>query len=112
MISRSNWANESNTLSTNRPIDVALLNCRVTLTNDTALAQTMRPSTWSSAQRTRLPIFSAGRSAAGAAGVFGGVLLAAHDLSPGWGFVAARAARRCAPRQGQDSYLNRGGTSS
>jgi hypothetical protein len=35
MISRSNWAKESSTLSTSRPIDVAVLNCWVTDTNET-----------------------------------------------------------------------------
>ena len=35
MISRSNWANESRILSVNRPIDVVVLNCCVTDTNET-----------------------------------------------------------------------------
>ena len=33
--SRSNWANDSRTLSVSRPIDVVVLNCWVTETNDT-----------------------------------------------------------------------------
>ena len=35
MISRSNWANESRIFSISRPMEVAVLNCWVTLTNDT-----------------------------------------------------------------------------
>src|SRR5947209_20548793 len=35
--SRSNWANDSSTLSVNRPIEVVVLNCWVTATNDTPL---------------------------------------------------------------------------
>ncbi len=35
IISRSNWANESRTFSISRPIDVLVLNCCVTETNDT-----------------------------------------------------------------------------
>jgi len=33
--SRSNWANDNSTLSVKRPIDVVVLNCWVTETNDT-----------------------------------------------------------------------------
>ena len=33
--SRSNWAKESSTLSVSRPIEVVVLNCWVTATNDT-----------------------------------------------------------------------------
>ena len=33
--SRSNWAKDSSTLSVSRPIDVVVLNCWVTETNDT-----------------------------------------------------------------------------
>src|SRR2546429_7595282 len=33
--SRSNWANDSRTLRVNRPIEVVVLNCWVTETNDT-----------------------------------------------------------------------------
>ena len=33
--SRSNWAKDSRTLSVNRPIDVVVLNCWVTATNET-----------------------------------------------------------------------------
>ena len=36
--SRSNWAKESSTLSVSRPIEVVVLNCCVTETNDTPLA--------------------------------------------------------------------------
>jgi len=35
IISRSNWANDRSTLRISRPIDVAVLNAWVTLTNDT-----------------------------------------------------------------------------
>jgi hypothetical protein len=35
MISRSNWAKDRSTLSMSRPIDVLVLNCWVTETNDT-----------------------------------------------------------------------------
>ena len=35
MTSRSNWANDSSTLSVSRPIDVVVLNAWVTLTNET-----------------------------------------------------------------------------
>ena len=35
MISRSNWANDKRTLRTSRPIEVAVLNCCVTETNET-----------------------------------------------------------------------------
>jgi hypothetical protein len=35
MISRSNWAKDNRTLSTSPPIDVAVLNCCVTLTKET-----------------------------------------------------------------------------
>jgi len=35
IISRSNWANDRSTLSIKRPIDVLVLNCCVTETNDT-----------------------------------------------------------------------------
>jgi len=35
MISRSNWANDSKTLSINRPIDALVLNCWVTETKET-----------------------------------------------------------------------------
>ena len=38
MISRSNCANESRTLRVSRPIDVVVLNCWVTATNDTPQA--------------------------------------------------------------------------
>jgi hypothetical protein len=37
-ISRSNWANESSMLSVNRPIEVVVLNCRVTETNEASWA--------------------------------------------------------------------------
>ena len=33
--SRSNWANDSSTFSVSRPIEVVVLNCWVTETNDT-----------------------------------------------------------------------------
>src|SRR5437762_11634871 len=33
--SRSNWANDNSTLSVNRPIELVVLNCWVTETNDT-----------------------------------------------------------------------------
>jgi hypothetical protein len=33
--SRSNWANDSRTLSVSRPIEVVVLNCCVTATNET-----------------------------------------------------------------------------
>ena len=33
--SRSNWANESSTFNVSRPIEVVVLNCWVTDTNDT-----------------------------------------------------------------------------
>ena len=36
--SRSNCANESSTLSVRRPIEVVVLNCCVTATNDTPMA--------------------------------------------------------------------------
>jgi len=36
--SLSNWAKDSSTLSVNRPIDVVVLNCWVTETNDTQWA--------------------------------------------------------------------------
>ncbi len=37
MISRSNWANESRMFSVRRPIELVVLNCWVTETNDTPL---------------------------------------------------------------------------
>src|SRR5262245_47979449 len=37
-ISRSNWANDSKTLRVSRPIEVVVLNCWVTDTNDTSWA--------------------------------------------------------------------------
>ena len=36
--SRSNWAKDRSTLSVNRPIEVVVLNCWVTETNDTPCA--------------------------------------------------------------------------
>src|SRR5437660_7542439 len=36
--SRSNWAKDNNTLSVRRPIELVVLNCCVTETNDTASA--------------------------------------------------------------------------
>jgi hypothetical protein len=36
--SRSNWANESNTLRVRRPIEVVVLNCCVTATKETLWA--------------------------------------------------------------------------
>jgi hypothetical protein len=35
LFDRSNWANDSRTLRVNRPIEVVVLNCWVTETNDT-----------------------------------------------------------------------------
>ena len=48
--SRSNWANDSRTLSVNRPIDVFVLNCSVTATNETHGRRIFQPS-WRSQTR-------------------------------------------------------------
>ena len=49
--SRSNWANDSSTLSVSRPIEVVVLNCWVTETNDTPWASNSSTSLAKSAKR-------------------------------------------------------------
>ena len=52
-ISRSNWANDSSTFSTSRPIEVAVLNCCVTETKETLFASN-RAMTRAKSMRLRL----------------------------------------------------------
>ena len=48
--SRSNWAKDSRTLSVSRPIEVVVLNCWVTETNDTRWASNSSTSLAKSAR--------------------------------------------------------------
>ena len=54
--SRSNWAKDKSTLSVNRPIEVVVLNCWVTETNDTPCASNSSTSLAKSASDLRQPI--------------------------------------------------------
>ena len=51
--SRSNWAKDSKTLSVSLPIEVVVLNCWVTETNDTPWASNSSTSLAKSAKRAR-----------------------------------------------------------
>src|SRR5690242_21822722 len=51
--SRSNWANDNSTLSVSRPIELVVLNCCVTETNDTASASKSSTSRAKSASESR-----------------------------------------------------------
>ena len=53
MISRSNWAKLKRTFRTSRPIEVAVLNCRVTDTKETCLTSNAAIS-WVKSSRLRL----------------------------------------------------------
>src|SRR5277367_4683621 len=54
--SLSNWANDRSTLSVSRPIEVVVLNCWVTETNDTPCASNSSTSLAKSVQRSRQAI--------------------------------------------------------
>src|SRR5437588_12997052 len=54
--SRSNWANDNSTLSVSRPIELVVLNCCVTETNDTASASKSFDQPGKIGERPREPV--------------------------------------------------------